>query len=123
MPKIKPLYDKVLVERLEAEERTAGGIVLPDSAKEKPTEGRVVATGDGRVTDEGERIRPGVGVGDRVLFGSYAGTSVKAEGRELLILDEGEILAVVDDAPWAGGKAAGATKAKKPGKGKKKHKK
>ncbi|MFV1960086.1 MAG: co-chaperone GroES [Planctomycetota bacterium] len=100
MPKIKPLYDKVLLERLEAEEKTAGGIVLPDTAKEKPTQGRIVATGKGRLTDAGEQIAPGVTVGERVLFGSYAGTEVKSEGKKYLILDEGEILAVVDDKPW-----------------------
>lgn len=100
-PKIKPLYDKVLVERLKAEEKTAGGIVLPDTAKEKPTEGRIVATGDGRLTNDGERVAPSVKVGDRVLFGSYSGTEIKAEGKEYLILDESEILAVVDDKPWA----------------------
>ena len=99
-PKIKPLYDKVLAERLKAEEKTAGGIVLPDSAKEKPTEGRVVATGDGRVSDSGETLGLSVKVGDRVLFGSYSGTEIKAEGKEYLILDESEILAVVDDKPW-----------------------
>jgi len=113
MPKIKPLYDKVLVERLKAEERTAGGIVLPDTAKEKPTEGRVVATGDGRVTDSGVRVAPSVKVGDRILFGSFAGTEIKSEGKDYLILDESELLAVVDDAPWgaAGAKAAGGAKA------------
>ena len=106
--KLKPLYDKVLVERLKAEEKTAGGIVLPDTAKEKPTEGRVVAVGAGRVTEKGQTVPPSVEVGDRVLFGSYAGTEVKSEGQEYLILDESEILAVVDDAAWSkSAKAAG----------------
>ena len=106
MPKIKPLNNKVLVERLEAETKTAGGIVLPDSAKEKPTEGRVVAIGPGRLTAEGERVAPDLKVGDHVLFSTYAGTTVKADGSEYLILDldDGEVLAVVDDKPW--GKAA-----------------
>jgi chaperonin GroES len=102
MPRMKPLNDKVLIERIEASEKTAGGILLPDTAKEKPTEGRVVATGDGKVTDEGKRVPCGVKAGDRVLFGSYSGTTVKEQGKEYLILDEGEILAVVDDAPWPG---------------------
>jgi chaperonin GroES len=101
MAKIKPLYDKVLVERLQADEKTAGGILLPDTAKEKPTEGRVVRTGSGRVTDDGTTVPPSVKVGDRVLFGSYAGTDIKADGKEYLILDESEILAVVDDKPWS----------------------
>ena len=101
MPKIKPLNDRVLIERVEADDKTAGGILLPDSAKEKPTEGRIVATGDGRRTDKGERIPLSVGVGDRVLFSSYAGTAVKEGGSEYLILDEGEILAVVDDKPFS----------------------
>lgn len=113
MAKIKPLYDKVLVERLEAEEKTAGGIVLPDTAKEKPTEGRVVATGGGRVADDGKAVPPTVKVGDRILFGSYAGTDIKEEGKEYLILDESEILAVVDDKPWAGARKAKPKKSKK----------
>ena len=113
MAKIKPLYDKVLVERLQAEEKTAGGIVLPDTAKEKPTEGRVVATGGGRVADDGNAVPPTVKVGDRILFGSYAGTDIKEDGKEYLILDESEILAVVDDKPWAGAKKAKPKKSRK----------
>ncbi len=113
MAKIKPLYDKVLVERLKAEDKTAGGIVLPDTAKEKPTEGRVVAIGGGRVADDGNAVPPTVKVGDRILFGSYAGTEIKEEGKEYLILDESEILAVVDDKPWAGAKKAKSTKSRK----------
>jgi chaperonin GroES len=100
MPKIKPLNDRVLIERVEADDKTAGGILLPDSAKEKPTEGRIVATGDGRRTDKGERIPLSVSKGDRVLFSSYAGTAVKEAGHEYLILDESEILAVVDGKPF-----------------------
>ena len=113
MPKIKPLYDKILVERLKAEEKTAGGIVLPDAAKEKPTEGRVVATGTGRVADDGKAVPPTVKVGDRVLFGSYSGTDIKSEGKEYLILDESEILAVVDDKPWGGASKKAAKKSGK----------
>lgn len=113
MAKIKPLYDKVLVERLKAEDKTAGGIVLPDSAKEKPTEGRVVSTGAGRITDSGETVAPSVKVGNRVLFGSYSGTDIKSEGKEYLILDESEILAVVDDKPWGGASKKAAKKSGK----------
>lgn len=106
MPKIKPLNDRVLIERLEADDKTAGGILLPDSAKEKPTEGRIVATGDGRRTDKGERIALSVTVGDHILFSSYAGTSVKEGGNEYLILEESEILAVVDEKPFPKAKKA-----------------
>lgn len=103
MPSLKPLNDKVLIERLEASEKTAGGILLPDSAKEKPTEGRIVATGDGRWNDEGKRVPLSVKAGDRVLFSAYSGTQVKDGGKEYLILDESEVLAVLDDKPWEGG--------------------
>ena len=94
-PRVKPLNDKVLVERLEAEEVTKGGIVLPDSAKEKPKEGKIIALGDGRLLDDGKRAPFQVKVGDRVLFSSYAGTEIKIEGDEYLIMGEDDILAVV----------------------------
>ena len=110
MPKIKPLYDKVLVERLKSLDKTSGGILLPDTAKEKPTEGRVVATGPGKLSDEGKRVPPSVKVGDTVLFGSFAGTTVKEGGKEYLILEEHDLLGVIDDAPWSG--AAKASKKK-----------
>ena len=116
MPKIKPLHDKVLVERIESQEKTAGGIVLPDSAKEKPTEGRVIAVGSGKVSDKGERIPLAVKVGDRVLFGSFAGTAVKEAGKEFLILEEHDLLGVIDDASWPGSKSGGGEKAEKPSK-------
>ena len=93
---IRPLGDKVLVKRLEAEERTAGGIVLPDSAKEKPKRGTVLSVGDGRLLDTGERQALQVKKGDQVLFSSYAGTEVKVEGDEMIIMDESDILAVLD---------------------------
>ncbi len=118
MAKIKPLQDKVLVERLESLEKTAGGIVLPDTAKEKPTEGRIVAVGAGKLNDKGDRVPMSVKVGDRVLFGSFAGTTVKEAGKEFLLLDEHELLGVLDDAPWSG--AAKAEKADKPAPAKKK---
>jgi chaperonin GroES len=96
MASIKPLRDKVVVERNEAEERTAGGIVLPDTAKDKPKQGTVVAVGTGRVLDNGEVRKLEVKKGDQVLFGGYAGSEVKLDGQELLILSESEILAVIE---------------------------
>ena len=93
---IRPLGEKVLVQRLEAEEKTAGGIVLPDTAKEKPKRGTVVGIGDGRLLDTGKRHPLQVRKGDQVLFTSYAGTEVKVEGQEMIIMDESDILAVLD---------------------------
>ena len=93
--KVVPLGEKVVVKRLEAEEITAGGIVLPATAKEKPQQGRVLSVGDGRLLSDGTRAEPQVSEGDRVLFGSYAGTEVVVDGEELLIMTEHEILAVV----------------------------
>jgi chaperonin GroES len=95
-PKIKPLNDKILVKRLEAEEVTKGGIVLPDAAKEKPKEGTVLALGDGKLLDDGQRALFQVQVGDRVLFTSYAGTDIKIDGDEYMILGEDDILAVIE---------------------------
>jgi len=94
--KIRPLGDKVLVKRLEAEDRTAGGIVLPDTAKEKPKRGRVIAVGDGKLLDTGERAALQLKKGDEVLFTSYAGTEVKVDGDEFIIMDESDILAIVE---------------------------
>ena len=93
--KIRPLGNKVLVKRVEAESTTTGGIVLPDSAKEKPKRGIVQALGDGRLLDSGERSKLQVVKGDEVLFSSYAGTEIKVNGQELLILDESDILAII----------------------------
>lgn len=95
--KVKPLGDRILVKRIEAEERTKGGIVLPDTAKEKPKEGKVIAVGSGRVTDEGKTIPVSVKEGDRVIFSSYAGTDIKLEGEDYLILREDDILAIVEE--------------------------
>jgi chaperonin GroES len=95
-PNIKPINDKVLVKRLEAEAKTAGGIVLPDNAKEKPKEGTIVALGNGRLLKSGERSQFQVAAGDRVIFSSYAGTEIKVRGTEYLILAEDDILAVVE---------------------------
>ncbi|MFC4559373.1 co-chaperone GroES [Virgibacillus kekensis] len=92
---IKPLGDRVVIELVEQEEKTASGIVLPDSAKEKPQEGKVVAVGSGRVTDSGEKVALEVSEGDRIIFSKFAGTEVKYAGTEYLILRENDILAVV----------------------------
>lgn len=94
--KVVPLGQNVVVKRLEAEEVTAGGIVLPDSAREKPQQGRVLSVGDGRLLPSGNRARHQVSEGDRVLFDSYAGSEVVIDGEELLIMGEDEILAIVD---------------------------
>ena len=93
--KLKPLNDRVIVKRLEADARTAGGIILPDSAQEKPKEGIIVAVGDGRTMKNGERCPIQVKAKDRVIFSSYAGTEVSIEGEDLLIMGEDDILAVV----------------------------
>jgi chaperonin GroES len=92
---LKPLGDRIIIELVETEEKTASGIVLPDTAKEKPQEGRVVAVGTGRVLDNGERVALEVAQGDRIIFSKYAGTEVKYEGKEYLILRENDILAIV----------------------------
>ena len=95
MAKVRPLGDKILVKRLEAEEKTPGGIVLPDAAKEKPKEGRVIELGDGKTLDSGEKVEFQVKVGDRVIFASYAGTEVTIDGEEYLVMSEDDVLAVV----------------------------
>lgn len=92
---VQPLGDKILVKRLEAEEMSKGGIVLPDSAKEKPKEGKIVAVGPGKVLDDGTRGTLQVKEGDRVLFTSYAGTEIKVSGDEFLVMSEDDVLAVV----------------------------
>lgn len=94
---IKPLDDRIVVRSLEAEEKTAGGILLPDTAKEKPQKAKVLAVGAGRLNDEGKRLPLDVKVGDVVLYGKYSGTDVKWNGEEVKILRESEILAVVDE--------------------------
>ncbi|SDK38210.1 co-chaperone GroES [Sediminibacillus albus] len=92
---LKPLGDRVIIELVEQEEKTASGIVLPDSAKEKPQEGKIVAVGSGRVTDNGEKVAPEVAEGNLIIFSKFAGTEVKYEGKEYLILRESDILAVI----------------------------
>jgi len=94
--KIRPLADKVLVERIEAESKTAGGIVLPDTAKEKPQRGKIVAVGEGKVLDDGSRRQMQVKKGDLVLFTSYAGSEIKVDGKEYLIMDESDVMAVIE---------------------------
>jgi len=95
--KIRPLADKILVQRLEAEQKTAGGIVLPDSAKEKPQRGKIVSVGEGKLLDDGTRKEMQVKKGDTVLFTSYAGTEIKIDGKEYLIMDESDIMAVIEN--------------------------
>jgi len=93
--KIRPLNDRILVKRLEGEEKTAGGIIIPDSAKEKPAEGEIVAVGPGKRNEAGERVAIDLAVGDRVLFSKYGGTEVKLDGEDFLIMREDDILGVV----------------------------
>ena len=95
--KVKPLYDRLVVKRLEEEEKTKGGIIIPDAAKEKPQEGRVIAVGDGKVLENGQKAPLSVKVGDKILFGKYSGTEIKIDGDEHLILREDDVLAIVLD--------------------------
>ena len=94
--KVRPLYDRLLVRRVAEEEKTKGGIIIPDSAKEKPSEGEVVAVGSGKLTDKGELRALEVKKGDRILFGKYSGNEIKVEGDELIILREDEVLGVLE---------------------------
>jgi chaperonin GroES len=93
---VRPLNDRVLVKRLEEETKTAGGLYIPDSAKEKPTRGKVIAVGNGKSNDEGQRKPLDVKAGDLILFGKYAGTEIKLDGEELIIMREDDILAVIE---------------------------
>jgi chaperonin GroES len=93
--KIKPLSDRVVIEALEAEDKTSGGIYLPETAKEKPQMGKVVAAGAGKITDAGEVVKLEVKVGDKVLYGKYSGTDVTIDGKDYLIVREGDILAII----------------------------
>ena len=94
--KLKPLHDRVIVRRIEEEEKTKGGIIIPDTAKEKPVEGKVVAVGKGKLLENGKRQPLEVKKGDRILFGKYAGTEIKIEGEENLIMREDDIIAIVE---------------------------
>ena len=92
----RPLHDRILVKRLDEGEQRRGGIIIPDTAKEKPAEGKVIAVGKGKVTDDGKLIKPDVKAGDRILFSKYAGSEVKVEGREYLIMREDDILGIIE---------------------------
>lgn len=94
--KLKPLNDRVLVKRLEGEEKTAGGLYIPDTAKEKPSKGEVIAVGPGKTADDGKAIAMAVKAGDKVLFNKYAGTEIKLDGVEHLVMREDDILAVIE---------------------------
>jgi len=94
--KLKPLQDRVIVQRVEEETKTRGGIIIPDTAKEKPAEGKIIAVGEGKIADDGKRIPLSVQEGDRVLFGKYSGTEVKVEGEEYLIMREDDILGIIE---------------------------
>ena len=98
---VRPLHDLILVQRLEEGEQQIGGIIIPDSAKEKPQRGTVIATGDGKVTDDGERVKLDVKAGDTILFGKYSGQEIKLDGVEYLIMKEDEVLAAIEGAPAA----------------------
>ncbi|MCU1267154.1 MAG: Co-chaperonin GroES [Acidobacteria bacterium] len=104
---IKPLHDRVILRRIEEGEQVRGGIIIPDSAKEKPQEGEVVAAGEGKYKDDGTRQPLDVKTGDRVLFGKYSGSEIKLDGEELLIMREDEILGIIERAGAAGGKKGG----------------
>ncbi len=94
--KIRPLHDRVLVEPLEADEKTSGGIIIPDTAKEKPMEGKIVAAGSGGRSDDGKTIEMDVKVGDRILYGKWSGTEVKVDGNDYLIMKESDVMGVIE---------------------------
>ena len=96
MANFRPLHDRVLIQRVEAEEKTKGGIIIPDSAKEKPVEGKVIAVGNGKILEDGKVRALEVKAGDRILFGKYSGTEIKIDGEEHIILREDEVLGILD---------------------------
>jgi chaperonin GroES len=104
--KFRPLHDRVVVRRLEAEEKTAGGIIIPDTAKEKPMEGEIVAAGPGARDEAGKLVPLDVKAGDRILFGKWSGTEVKLDGEELLIMKESDVMGIIEGQPAAKRKAA-----------------
>ena len=104
--KFRPLHDRVVVRRLDAEEKTAGGIIIPDTAKEKPMQGEVIAVGPGARNEQGQIVALDVKEGDRILFGKWSGTEVKIDGEELLIMKESDIMGIVEGAPAGKRKAA-----------------
>src|SRR5437762_7763177 len=95
---VRPLHDRILMQRIEEAEQTVGGIIIPDSAKEKPQQGKVIATGAGKVKDDGTRQRPDVKAGDLILFGKYSGQEIKLDGEDYLIMKEDEVLGVIEGA-------------------------
>ena len=95
MIKLKPLHDRVLVEPLDAEIKTAGGVIIPDTAQEKPMEGKIIAVGSGARGDDGKLIKPEVKTGDRILYGKWSGTEVKLDGKDLLIMKESDIMGII----------------------------
>jgi chaperonin GroES len=94
--KLRPLGDRILVKRIKEEEKTKGGIIIPDTAKEKPQEGKVVAVGKGKVADDGKLVAPEVRAGDKILFGKYSGSEIKLEGDDLIVLREDDILGIIE---------------------------
>jgi len=104
--KFRPLHDRVVVRRVESEERTAGGIIIPDTAKEKPQEGEIIAAGPGARDEAGKLVPLDVKAGDRILFGKWSGTEVKIDGEDLLIMKESDVMGVIEGKPAAGRKAA-----------------
>ncbi len=95
--KVRPLHDRLIVKRLEEEEKTKGGIIIPDTAKEKPIEGKVVAAGEGKINKDGKKIPMEVKKGNRILFAKYAGTEIKMEGEEYLMMKEDDVLAIIEE--------------------------
>ena len=104
--KIRPLQDRIIVKRVKEEEKTKGGIIIPETAQEKPQEGEIVAVGPGARDEDGERIALDVKVGDRILFGKWSGTEVKIDGEDLLIMKESDVMGVIEGKATAGRKAA-----------------
>ena len=94
--KVRPLHDRMVVRRIEEKETAKGGIIIPDTAKEKPQEGEVIAVGNGKILDNGTKVAPDVKAGDKILFGKYSGTDIKIDGEEFLIMREDEVLAVIE---------------------------
>ncbi len=99
--KVRPLHDRILVQRIEEQEQRVGGIIIPDTAKEKPQQGKVIAVGSGKIKDDGKRVPLDVKEGDTILFGKYAGTEIKVDGEEYLIIREDEVLGVLEGVPEA----------------------
>jgi chaperonin GroES len=104
--KFRPLHDRVVVRRLEQDDKTAGGIIIPDTAKEKPMEGEIIAAGPGARNEDGKLVPLDVKVGDRVLFGKWSGTEVKLDGEELMIMKESDIMGIIEGTPAKGRKVA-----------------